>query len=136
MNQDNIIDIKKNGQFLPMEMQELFLIALSQMDNNITRACELVGASRKDFNHWCDTSPEFVEGLNDVAEGIIDNAEQVLQDAINDNNLTATIFFLKCKAKHRGYVERQEVTGTGGRPLTFEMNFIAPPKPKQIEKGQ
>ena len=128
---DNVIELKRAGHFTPDDLQELFLIALGEMDGNITRACDLCQITRGEFNQWCEVSQGFVEGLEEVADRILDNAEQVLQDAINDNNLTATIFFLKCKGKSRGYVERQEVTGTGGKPLTFEMNFIA--APKQIE---
>ena len=40
---------------------------------------------------------------------ILDFAEKQLFTQISENNTTATIFFLKTKGKHRGYVEKTEV---------------------------
>ena len=57
---------------------------------------------------------------------------QHLQDAINDGNLTATIFFLKCKGKKRGYIERQEVIDPSKKPLSLTMNFSVTPAQGQI----
>lgn len=47
----------------------------------------------------------------------IDTAEGALQSAIGDGNIAAIIFFLKCQAKGRGFVERVETTGADGAPL-------------------
>ena len=53
---------------------------------------------------------EIIERNLDVAEG------QVLT-AIRAGNLTAVIFYLKTKGKHRGYTERREVEGRNGGPV-------------------
>lgn len=113
------------------DLQELFLIALANRDGNIKSACEITGVDRKTFNTWMQEDPKFVESVEVVAEEILDNAEQVLQDAINSGNLTATIFFLKCKGKKRGYIEREMVTPPSG-PMVFEMNFGKLPEPQKL----
>ncbi len=134
---DNVIKLKKANQFTDTERQELFLVALGECDGNVTKACEMADVSRKEYNFWCAESQEFIANIDEVAEGILDGMEQILIDAAKNDNLTAVIFYLKCKGKGRGYVERQEVTGKEGKPLTFEMNFISIPGPdkKQITEG-
>jgi hypothetical protein len=48
-----------------------------------------------------------------VREQTIDSVEDILvQDAINGKPYAIT-FYLKCQAKHRGYVDRQEVDHSG-----------------------
>ena len=48
-------------------------------------------------------------------------AESMLFAAIADptskNHITALVFYLKCRGKERGYVERQEITGKDGLEL-------------------
>ena len=40
-----------------------------------------------------------------------------LLEQVNSGNLTAIIFYLKCKAKNRGWVEKQQIEHTGPRPI-------------------
>jgi len=47
----------------------------------------------------------------------LDVAESELLKAIKRGEPWAICFFLKCKGKARGYVERTEVTGGNGAPL-------------------
>ncbi len=47
-------------------------------------------------------------------------------------------FFLKCRAKDRGYVERSEITGAGGGPIEsavpmFQIIFESPSSPVKKE---
>lgn len=53
----------------------------------------------------------------EVVENSLDFVEGKLFEAINNNNTAAIIFYLKCKGKDRGYVERQEVTGENGEAI-------------------
>ena len=56
-----------------------------------------------------------VQAAIDAERGImIDNAELVLWDAIQARKPWAVSLTLKTIGKHRGYVERQEVTGADG----------------------
>ena len=121
---DNVIELKRTNQFTPDERQELFLISLAEVDGNVTQACEMSGVTRREYNQWCAESEEFIASLDEVAEQVLDMMVQVIIDAGKDKNLTAAIYYTKCKGKHRGFVERQEFTGGEGKPLTFEMNFI------------
>lgn len=63
-------------------------------------------------------SPELREVAEQAAETLTDLAEQELYKLIKKGDKTAIIFYLKCKGKDRGYIERQELTGKDGTALT------------------
>jgi len=111
----------------------------------ISLAVQNVGICRKTFYNYTDNDEEFAEAVELVNESAIDHVESKLFELINgvtvendtnegvvvldDNtgepvkvykhapNTAAVIFFLKTRAKDRGYVERQEVTGKDGKEL-------------------
>ncbi len=55
------------------------------------------------------TDEEFNRAVEAVEEGRIDYAESKLFQAIANGESWAICFFMKCKAKHRGYVEVQRI---------------------------
>lgn len=117
--------------------QEMFLEALDKSAGNISEACRQVKISRRSYYVWMEDDT-FAEKVNEITESIIDLAESKLLQRINgykeddvhisnyQGEITATpikkiyppdptsiIFFLKTRAKHRGYIERQEVEHSG-----------------------
>ena len=115
------------------------IAALKKSLGRVTDACETVDIARTTHYLWMSNDPEYKQAVDDVNERAIDFAESklfelmdgarkevVTQDGIqvvkDTPNATATIFYLKTKAKHRGYVERQEITGADGGPV----QIIAP----------
>jgi hypothetical protein len=47
----------------------------------------------------------------------------MLDKAMQNENMSAIIFFLKTQGKSRGYVERQEISGADGTKL-FEVTIV------------
>lgn len=90
--------------------KEQFIQAFELAACNISVTCRKIGISRQCFYKWCNEDPEFKVAIDDLQEATIDMAETSLFKHIKEENLTALIFFLKTKGKHRGYVERTEVT--------------------------
>ena len=64
-------------------------------------------------------SPTLQIAAREAVENITDIAEGNVFKGILDNDKTYTLFFLKCRAKARGWVERSEVTGADGGPITW-----------------
>ena len=86
--------------------KEKMAMALSKYDGNISAACKEVGINRSTYYDWIEKDPDFVQRVQEVEESVIDAVEQKLQELIQkENNVTATIFFLKTKGKKRGYTE-------------------------------
>lgn len=63
------------------------------------------------------TTPELQAVAYQEREALTDFAENKLFELIKAGDKTSIIFYLKCKAKNRGYVERQELTGKDGLPI-------------------
>lgn len=121
------------------KLKKAMLGALKKTLGRVTEACEKVDIARSTHYLWMNSDPEYKEAVQAIDEAAIDFAEgklfeliggakkevvtehgiQTVKDAPNP---TATIFYLKTKAKHRGYVERQEITGADGGPV----QIIAP----------
>lgn len=85
------------------------LEALEDQCGVVTAACKIVGVSRTQFYVWMEEDDEFKKAVDDVSEVAKDFVESSLFLQIKGGNTAATIFYLKTKAKDRGYVERQEI---------------------------
>lgn len=59
--------------------------------------------------------------MENINERNLDYAESALLKLIKEGNATALIFFLKTKGKHRGYIERSELTGKDGTDLNHSI---------------
>lgn len=104
----------------------------------VSSACESADISRVTFYEWVKTDPEFAAEVEEINESAIDFVESKLYQKINGVECatvtqkgetvvyevppsdTAIIFFLKTKAKKRGYVERTESVVMQEQPLFGE----------------
>ena len=95
------------------QTKKALIEALGQTLGVVTSACKIVGIDRTTFYKYVNEDDKFAAAVKDISEIAIDFAESKLYEQIRENNTTSTIFYLKTKAKHRGYVERQEVEHSG-----------------------
>ena len=63
--------------------------------------------------------------MSEVTDMQLDLAEGQLLKAIGDGNLTAIIFYLKCKGRDRGYIERRQIEGPDGGPISIKPDLSA-----------
>lgn len=99
------------------EKKNAMLQALEKTLGVVTTACKSVGIERKTHYNWLDNDPEYREAVEAIADVAIDFVESSLFKQIKEGNATSTIFYLKTKAKKRGYVERTEVEHSGAIKL-------------------
>lgn len=96
--------------------------ALEKSLGVVTQACKSVGMERKTHYKWMQNDEEYAKQVRELNNVALDFAESQLHKQINSGNTSATIFYLKCKGKDRGYVERVEVTGVeDGTPIQIEI---------------
>ena len=126
--------------------KEQFLEILRQKNLNIRKACEAMSIDRGTFYNW-KKEDWFRERLEWIREEEIDDSEEttrVLRRGIpkydeqgkfigwiTEPSLSANIWFQKTQAKHRGYVERQEVTGKDGSELEVSVQVVRTPMKKE-----
>lgn len=100
--------------------------ALEKSLGVVTTACKTVGIARQTHYEWVREDADYKKAVDDVADIAIDFAESQLHKQIQSGEVSSTIFYLKTKGKKRGYIERQEITGTDGKDL-IPINIILPP---------
>jgi hypothetical protein len=99
-----------------IENQIRFLEVFKDKLWNISATCKELDMDRSTYYKWLEDE-EFEGKVKNAKEDLIDFAENALLKQIKEGVTTSIIFFLKTQAKHRGYIERQELTGADGDKL-------------------
>lgn len=89
------------------------LEALEDNKGIVSTSCKSVGIARSTFYEWLKNDEQFKKAVDEIQDVAIDFVESKLFQQIEEGNPTSTIFYLKTKAKQRGYVERQEIVHDG-----------------------
>jgi hypothetical protein len=92
-----------------LDIKKRFPDTLKENLGNVTKACDKLGICRKTYYNWYNADIDFKEACREAEEYIGDMVETKLLKAINDDNITAIIFYCKTKLRHRGYVEYKEI---------------------------
>lgn len=83
----------------------------------VADVAKLYNCDRTQLNRVILEDEELTEFYRNAKEILKDFVEAQLLALIRKSHPAAIIFYLKCQAKERGYVERQEVTAKDGEPL-------------------
>lgn len=80
--------------------------------------------SRQGLTKYIDKNPQLRDVLEEEVETLKDFAETELYKLMRKGDKASIMFFLKCRAKDRGYIERQEFTGRDGMPLSSKIDPV------------
>jgi|TARA_R110002012_G_C11258314_1_gene567718 aspartate ammonia-lyase len=87
--------------------------ALKKSLGIVTTACKQVGIDRTTYYRYYNNDKKFRAEVDDLINHQKDFVESKLMKRIANDDTTSIIFYLKTKAKDRGYVERQEISHSG-----------------------
>ncbi len=106
------------------EKRDQVLALLKASGGHVQNTCEAAGIRRSTFYNWVKQYPEFGEMVTEIVEGAIDNVEAaVYRDALS-GNVTAQMYYLNNRARHRGYGQHGLFGGDNGgvkRIIIMEM---------------
>ena len=87
------------------------LEALEKSFGVVTTACKNAGVGRTQFYQWLKDDKEFKEKVDDIQNIALDMAESQLHKQIITGNTTATIFYLRPKARTEDTLNGTSIQG-------------------------
>ena len=87
----------------------------------VSTSCLSADVSRATHYRWLQEDSEYKAYVRDIQEIAIDFVESKLYDKIKENDTACIIFYLKTKAKHRGYIERQQIEVADTKEFTVKV---------------
>jgi DNA-binding transcriptional MerR regulator len=103
--------------------QEQMIKALEESKGLIAPAARALGCSRDTIRTYLEEYSAVAQAKLDQREAVTDMAENALYAAILRGEAWAICFYLKCMAKDRGYVEKAEISGPGGKPISIKLVY-------------
>lgn len=86
--------------------------ALTQSGGFISHAAKLLGITPSAVSQRVKNSKRLQQLCEELNEKYLDIAESKLIAAVKNGELPAIFFYLKCKGKKRGYIERELTVNT------------------------
>jgi hypothetical protein len=91
----------------------------------LSDTAKMLRTSYARLKEFIERNPALKQAADDVLEVKKDMAESELNKHIQKGNLTAIIFFLKTRAKDRGYVESMDIS-LPNKPIYFIYKEVKP----------
>ena len=105
---------------------EVIITALKKSAGMVTYAAKLLKVDYTTLYSWLKKYPVLEKARQEAIEANLDLAETKLLSNIKAGKEASIFFYLKCKGKDRGYIERQQIehSGRDGQPITMKSETI------------
>jgi len=107
--------------------REELISAIWAAQGKVTVAAQRLGCTVRTIYNYANKYATVQNAIDEARamwdEKLVDLAELKLFQEVNDGNAWAIKYALSTKGKHRGYVERQEVTGADGGALNVVVRW-------------
>ena len=101
--------------------KKAMLAALEKSLGIVTTACREVGIVRNTHYEYMKSDKDYRKAVKELENVALDFVESQLHKQIQKGNPLSTMFFLKCKARKRGYIEQQDIKIQGN--MKFKADF-------------
>ena len=108
-----------NGRYKAQE----FIDAIEGSAGIITTIATRVNCAWHTAKKYITNYPTIARAYDDECERVKDLAESVVIKAMNAEDVQTAKWYLTLKAKDRGYVQRQEVSGPEGNELVIRVRY-------------
>jgi predicted AlkP superfamily pyrophosphatase or phosphodiesterase len=105
-------------------MKKSILINLEKYYGILAPSLKECNCSYYLHNKWLNEDDNYAKAIEEINQKTIDFVESKLFKLISEGDRTAIIFYLKCRAKDRGYVEKYQIDQTFIEPV--KINYIYP----------
>jgi hypothetical protein len=97
----------------PQGHKQKLLDALERSLGIVTPACKEVGLSRQTFYRYYNEDLDFKKAVDDINDITLDFVENQLLKKIKDGSERSIMFYMKYKARKRGYTDSIDITTNG-----------------------
>jgi hypothetical protein len=100
--------------------------ALERSLGIVTPACKEVGISRNTFYTYYNEDIDFKSAVDDINEVTLDFAENQLLKKIKEGSERSILFYMKYKARRRGYSDSIDITSGGDKITGINISIVKP----------
>lgn len=97
--------------------------ALLEMRGNISAAAKRLGYSRSAVHRYIQAHPSIQQVLDEARDSADDNVRSVLYAKAMEGEGWAVRFHLQTRGGTQAYVERHELSGVDGAPITINLSW-------------
>lgn len=112
----------------PELYKKKLLEALEKSLGIVTPACKEVGISRNQFYVYYREDEEFKKAVDDINDITLDFVENQLLRNIKEGSERSIMFYMKYKARKRGYTDSIDITTNGENLNKIQIEIINPIK--------
>ena len=111
--------------------------AILEAEGNLSQAARILGCSRQTVHRYVNDYSTVKDAYDEALERKIDHVESKLHDLIDKGHPSSIKYYLSTKAKHRGYVERQErsIDGEFTVNVKYEESSVSLPEKPPPKTG-
>jgi hypothetical protein len=84
---------------------EQIIAAIRRSGGIVKGAANALNVSSRNLRRWIDAEPELKAAAEDVVEDNLDLAETGILRGVAAGNFEACRYYLRCKGRHRGWIE-------------------------------
>jgi len=106
--------------------KEMLLKALEKSLGIVSAACKDVGLSRDTFYDYYKKDEEFKRKVDELNEFTLDFVESQLMKKIKEGSEKSIQFYMRYKAKKRGYTDSIDITTNGDSITDVNVRIIYP----------
>lgn len=111
-----------NDPILGVYKQSVIAGELKRNKGRVASAAKALAVSKKTLEKYILKSKVLKDIVTQVVEEDIDKVEDELDKQIEKGNMTAILFYLKCKGRERGWIEKTDVS-VDVKPITFKYSL-------------